>query len=113
MSSAPEPALPLAEPVPCRGALGLWRVPDDVESAVRAQLEARMSDSAAPDPAPAPRDNPRCSHGDSVAVDLSTGERVGLICPKCAPQFAAGHRISLAERDDLPLSAQEGTTDGD
>lgn len=31
---------PLAEPVPCRGRLGLWRLPEDVESAVRAQLEA-------------------------------------------------------------------------
>jgi hypothetical protein len=31
---------PLAEPVPCRGMLGLWRLPVDVEQAVRAQLEA-------------------------------------------------------------------------
>jgi hypothetical protein len=31
---------PLATPVPCRGMLGLWRLPDDVEKAVRAQLEA-------------------------------------------------------------------------
>ena len=31
----------LAEPVPAKGALGLWKVPDDIESAVRAQLEAR------------------------------------------------------------------------
>ena len=30
---------PLADPVPCRGALGLWRLPDEVEKAVRAQLE--------------------------------------------------------------------------
>lgn len=31
----------LAEPVPCHpGKLGLWRLPDEVESAVRAQLEA-------------------------------------------------------------------------
>lgn len=29
---------PLAEPVPCRGALGLWRLPEDVECAVREQL---------------------------------------------------------------------------
>ena len=29
----------LAEPVPCKGALGLWRLPEDVEKAVRAQLE--------------------------------------------------------------------------
>lgn len=29
---------PLAEPVPCRGMLGLWRLPDEVEKAVRAQL---------------------------------------------------------------------------
>ena len=29
---------PLAEPVPCKGALGLWRLPEDVEKAVRAQL---------------------------------------------------------------------------
>lgn len=28
----------LAVPVPCRGALGLWRVPADVEAAVREQL---------------------------------------------------------------------------
>ena len=31
---------PLAEPVPCKGALGIWTVPEDAESAVRAQLEA-------------------------------------------------------------------------
>jgi hypothetical protein len=31
---------PLAEPIPCRGALGLWRLPEDVEKAVRKQLEA-------------------------------------------------------------------------
>lgn len=31
---------PLAEPVPCRGALGLWRLPEDVEEAVLKQLEA-------------------------------------------------------------------------
>lgn len=31
---------PLAEPVPCKGALGLWRLPEDAEKAVRAQLEA-------------------------------------------------------------------------
>jgi hypothetical protein len=29
---------PLAVPVPCRGMLGLWRLPEDTESAVRAQL---------------------------------------------------------------------------
>jgi hypothetical protein len=28
----------LPEPVPCRGMLGLWRLPEDVEKAVRAQL---------------------------------------------------------------------------
>lgn len=32
----------LPEPVPCRGSLGLWRVPDDVEDAVRAQLPERV-----------------------------------------------------------------------
>lgn len=32
---------PLAEPVPCRGQLGLWTVPEDVERAVRAQLETK------------------------------------------------------------------------
>ena len=31
----------LPRTVPCRGAQRLWRVPDDIESAVRAQLEAR------------------------------------------------------------------------
>lgn len=30
---------PLAEPVQCKGALGLQRLPEDVESAVQAQLE--------------------------------------------------------------------------
>lgn len=35
-------AQPLAEPVPCRGALGLWRLPEDVEKAVREQLEVRQ-----------------------------------------------------------------------
>jgi hypothetical protein len=29
---------PLADPVPCKGMLGLWRLPEDVEKAVRAQL---------------------------------------------------------------------------
>jgi hypothetical protein len=29
---------PLSEPVPCRGMLGLWRLPDEVEKAIRAQL---------------------------------------------------------------------------
>jgi hypothetical protein len=32
---------PLPEPVPCKGALGLWRLPEDVEKAVREQLEVR------------------------------------------------------------------------
>jgi hypothetical protein len=31
---------PLPEPVSCRGALGLWRLPEDVEKAVRSQMEA-------------------------------------------------------------------------
>jgi hypothetical protein len=31
---------PLPEPVPCKGSLGLWRLPQDVEKLVRAQLEA-------------------------------------------------------------------------
>jgi hypothetical protein len=30
---------PLAEPVPCRGALGLWRLTEDEDAAVRAQLD--------------------------------------------------------------------------
>lgn len=30
---------PLPDPVPCRGMLGLWRLPEDAERAVRAQLE--------------------------------------------------------------------------
>lgn len=30
---------PLATPVPCRGALGLWTLPEDVEAAVRRQLD--------------------------------------------------------------------------
>jgi hypothetical protein len=29
---------PLPEPVPCRGMLGLWRLPDEVERLVRAQI---------------------------------------------------------------------------
>jgi hypothetical protein len=32
-------ARPLAEPVPCKGALGLWWLPDDVDAQVRAQLD--------------------------------------------------------------------------
>ena len=31
----------LPEPVPCKGALGLWRLPDEVEQSVREQLEVR------------------------------------------------------------------------
>lgn len=31
---------PLPEPVPCKGRLGLWKLPEDVERAVREQLEA-------------------------------------------------------------------------
>jgi hypothetical protein len=34
---------PLAEPVACRGALGLWTLPDDVEAAVVAQLGEQVS----------------------------------------------------------------------
>lgn len=33
----------LAEPVPCKGALGLWRLPVDVDEAVRAQLAERAA----------------------------------------------------------------------
>ena len=29
---------PLRDPVPCKGMLGLWRLPEAVEKAVRAQL---------------------------------------------------------------------------
>jgi hypothetical protein len=32
---------PLADPVPCKGMLGLWRLPEDAEKAVRAQLEEK------------------------------------------------------------------------
>lgn len=31
---------PLRTPVPCKGSLGLWRLPPDVEAAVRAQMES-------------------------------------------------------------------------
>jgi hypothetical protein len=31
---------PLAKPVECRGSLGLWQLPDDIEQQVRTQLEA-------------------------------------------------------------------------
>jgi hypothetical protein len=34
---------PLAEPVECRGALGLWTLPDEVEAAVVAQLGERAN----------------------------------------------------------------------
>jgi hypothetical protein len=34
---------PLTEPVPCRGALGLWTLPDEVEAAVVAQLGEQVS----------------------------------------------------------------------
>lgn len=34
---------PLAEPVPCKGALGLWTLPGDVEAAVAAQLGERAN----------------------------------------------------------------------
>jgi hypothetical protein len=33
---------PLPEPVPCKGALGLWRLPEDVERAVTEQLDVLM-----------------------------------------------------------------------
>lgn len=29
--------VPLSEPIPCRGALGVWRLPDDIHAAVLAQ----------------------------------------------------------------------------
>jgi len=32
---------PLPEPVPCKGALGLWRLPEDVEKLVREQVEEK------------------------------------------------------------------------
>jgi hypothetical protein len=31
--------VPMATPIPCRGTLGLWRVPEDVEHAIAAQLD--------------------------------------------------------------------------
>lgn len=34
---------PLPEPVPCRGMPGLWQLPEDVESAARAQIERDIS----------------------------------------------------------------------
>lgn len=34
---------PLAEPVPCKGRLGLWNLPADVDSAVRGQLGAEVA----------------------------------------------------------------------
>jgi hypothetical protein len=34
---------PLAVPVPCRGALGLWMLPDDVDAAVVAQMGERAN----------------------------------------------------------------------
>lgn len=36
---------PLPDPVPCRGMLGLWRLPDEVEKAVRAQLDEEARDA--------------------------------------------------------------------
>lgn len=33
---------PLPEPVPCKGMLGLWRLPEDVERAVTGQLDVLM-----------------------------------------------------------------------
>lgn len=33
----------LAEPVPCKGALGLWTLPDDVEAAVAAKLDKAVT----------------------------------------------------------------------
>jgi hypothetical protein len=35
-----EGPLPLPSPVPCKGALGLWRLPPEAEAAVRTQLPA-------------------------------------------------------------------------
>lgn len=35
----------LAAPVPCKGALGLWRLPDDVDAQVRVQLDLEASDA--------------------------------------------------------------------
>jgi ASCH domain len=32
---------PLADPVPCKGAQRLWRLPEDVEAAVRAQFDGK------------------------------------------------------------------------
>ena len=34
-----EDVRPLATPVPCKGALGLWTLPDDTEASVLAQME--------------------------------------------------------------------------
>jgi hypothetical protein len=33
----------LPDPIPCRGALGLWKLPEDVERAMRRQLDAVCS----------------------------------------------------------------------
>ena len=51
---------PLAEPVPCRGALGLWRLPEDVEETVREQLGVRDVTATQP--------------GESVQSDPDGGE---------------------------------------
>lgn len=37
---------PLARPVPCKGARGLWRLPEDAERAVRVQLESTGGSNA-------------------------------------------------------------------
>ena len=41
---------PLTRPVPCRGMLGLWRLPDDVEKSVREQMGAQSKTSTEEEP---------------------------------------------------------------
>jgi len=72
---------PLAEPVPCDGALGFWEVPGEVHAAILARLPAGTR--TAP-PAPRPADRPR--RGPAARQKPAAGEREpARHCPAPSP----------------------------
>lgn len=87
---------PLVQPVPCKGRLGLWDLPAEVETAVRMQIAPPVQDM---------RFCPYCRETKSVghdcpagAVGCTAGREDGTTCGVCPPCLAA-QRQGLAARD--------------
>jgi hypothetical protein len=98
----------LAGPVPCKGALGLWRLPDDVEAAVLAQLkQSAVGDCA------------RC-HRLNRPVFGPTAEWGRVPSPLCSPCWstyadvrAAGRFVDFNDAFDNASGEQLETAIGD